>query len=154
MKRASLIPLVLAFATLLCAQNTTAASDTAAFDGAWSVTVDYHEYKNPDGTVAKAAVNRTQAEVKNGVLHAEYGTKGAAAWWELDGKIAPDGTANLRMSGMTGKSDYTPFNLNPGVKFGYQVIAHFDGRHGTGMSVGDPRPPRAPRTRIYTFVKE
>jgi hypothetical protein len=48
-KSGSLITIVFAVSTLLFAQNTKAASTDTAFDGTWSVTVNYHEYKNPDG---------------------------------------------------------------------------------------------------------
>jgi hypothetical protein len=101
MKFGCLIAIVFAAATLLYAQNTKAASDTTAFDGTWSVMVDYREYKNPDGTVALPWVIHCQSEVKNGVLHAEHETKEGTASWELNGKIAADGTATLSTTGIT-----------------------------------------------------
>jgi hypothetical protein len=148
MKTVPLIAIVFAAATLLYAQSTKAASDTTAFDGTWSVMVDYREYKNPDGTVALPWVIHCQAEVKNGVLHAEHGTKEGTASWELNGKIAADGTATLSTTGITGNPKYTPFHPEPGKRYKFQVIAHFEGRRGTGKSVGDPR------TRTFTFVKD
>jgi hypothetical protein len=69
MKYASLITIMFAVSTLPFAQNTKAASTDTTFDGTWSVTVDFHEYKNPDGSVARAWVKHFAAEVKNGVLH-------------------------------------------------------------------------------------
>jgi hypothetical protein len=66
---------------------------TTTFDGNWWVTVDYHEYKNPDGSTALAAVKHFSVKVKNGVLHGEIGTRGAADWYELNGTIAADGAA-------------------------------------------------------------
>jgi hypothetical protein len=50
MKSASLVAAIL---IVLFAQNTKAANTT--FDGNWWVTIDFHEYKNPDGTMALAA---------------------------------------------------------------------------------------------------
>ena len=41
-----------------------ATEGTTAFDGTWAVTVDFHAYKNPDGTVAKPTVRRFVATVK------------------------------------------------------------------------------------------
>jgi hypothetical protein len=113
--------------------------------------VDFHEYKNPDGSTARAWVKHFGAEVKNGVLHGELGTRGAPDWYELNGKIQADGTAMLRATGVTGNSAYTADTTHPrsGVPYEYQVIAHFDVRHGTGKSVSNP-----PRVRIYTFVKD
>jgi hypothetical protein len=51
------------------------------------------EYKNPDGSTALAAVKHFSVKVKNGVLHGEIGTRGAADWYELNGTIAADGAA-------------------------------------------------------------
>jgi hypothetical protein len=90
MKSGSLITIVVAILTMtLVAQN--AMADTT-FDGNWWVTVDYHEYKNPDGSTALAAVKHFPVKVKNGVLHGEIGTRGAADWYELNGTIATDGS--------------------------------------------------------------
>ena len=72
MKSAFLI--VFAVLTLLVAQTKAA---TTAFDGTWSVTIDFHEYINPDGSTARAWVKRFPAKIKNGVLHGELGTRGA-----------------------------------------------------------------------------
>ena len=44
------------------------------------------------------------AEVKNGVLHGEIGARGAANWYELNGKIMANGTAILRTTGTTGNN--------------------------------------------------
>ena len=68
-----------------------------------------------------------------------------------EGSNAPDGTAMLRATGVTGNPAYTADTTHPrsGVPYEYQVIAHFDVRHGTGKSVSNP-----PRVRIYTFVKD
>jgi hypothetical protein len=35
-----------------------------AFDGTWSVTVDFHAYQNPDGSVARAWVKHFRASVR------------------------------------------------------------------------------------------
>lgn len=80
------------------------------------------------------------------------GTRGAANFYELNGTIEVNGTATLRAKGITGNPKQTPFYKH-GTPFEYQVNAHFEGRRGTGESVGDPAPPHAPRIRIYTFVK-
>ena len=136
MKYASLITIMFAVSTLLFAQNTKAASTDRTFDGTWSVTVDFHEYKNPDGSMARAWVKHFAAEVENGVLHGELGTRGAPDWYELIGKIEADGTAMLRATGVTGNPAYTADTTHPrsGVPYEYQVIARFDVRHGTGKA--------------------
>ena len=138
MKCVSLI--LFALLTLLAAQTNAA---TTAFDGQWLVTVNAHEYDNPDG---RRIIN-FPAEVKNGVLHGEYGTRGAPAWYKLDGTIEANGTANLKTNGISKVPEHGEKHLRPGTPYHYQVTAHFNGRHGTGKSVG-------PRTRILTFVKD
>jgi hypothetical protein len=146
MKSASLI--VFAVLTLLAAQTKAA---TTAFDGTWSVRIDFHEYLNPDGSTARAWIKSFPVKIKNGVLHGELGTRGAPDWYSLDGKIEADGSAILRTTGITGKPEYTASTTHPrsSVPYEYQVVAHFDDRHGTGKSVGNP-----PRVRIFTFVKD
>jgi hypothetical protein len=142
MKCISLI--VFAVLTLLAAQTKAA---TTAFDGQWSVTVNAHGYNNPDGSTTAGWIINFPAEVKNGVLHGEYGTRGAPAWYELDGTIEANGTANLKTNGISKVPEHGEKHLRPGTPYHYQVMAHFDGRHGSGKSVG-------PRTRILTFAKD
>jgi CHAT domain-containing protein len=152
MKSAPPPSVVFAVWVLLFAQNTKAASSVTAFDGTWSVTINAHEYKNADGTVSLAWVRHFPAKVKNGILHGEAGARGEANWYELDGKIGANGSAVLHTKGTTGKSAYNPGHIQPNVHYEYQVIAHFEDRHGTGNSVGDP--PRRPRVRDFSFVRD
>jgi hypothetical protein len=145
MKSAFLSTFVVAVLTMtLVVQN--AIADTT-FDGTWFVTVNAHQYENPDGSTALAWVMNFPAEVKNGVLHGEHGTKGAPAWLEIDGKIDADGTANLTVKGITKTSEHAAKRPRPGTPYEWQVIAQFKGRHGTGKTVG-------PRVRIFTFAKD
>jgi hypothetical protein len=59
---------------MLFTQNTKAAASAGtAFDGTWAVTADFHENKNPDGTMALAAVKHFPAKVKDGILHGKVG---------------------------------------------------------------------------------
>ena len=152
MKSSSPPSVVFAVWVLLFAQNTRAASTVTAFDGTWSVTINGHEYKNADGTVALAFVRHFPAKVKNGILHGEAGARGEANWYELDGKIGANGSAVLHTKGATGKPAYAPGHVQPNTLYEYQVIAHFDNQHGTGNSVNHP--PRRPRVRDFTFVRD
>jgi hypothetical protein len=158
MKSAFLIAILFALSTPFFAQNTKAGSAVTSFDGTWSVTVTAPEYKNLDGTVAHASVKRLLAEVKNGVLHGESGVRGAPNWYELNGKIAPDGSAILHASGTFGDPAYTVNHPRPNKSWAYNVDAHFDERHGTGKSLGQVRgfgPQRIleGRDKFYTFDK-
>ena len=147
MKSASLITIVLAATTMLFPQITKAVSDTTAFDGTWSVTQDTREFKNPDGSVARAWTQHFFATVKNGVLHGERGTRGAPGWFEFNGNIDANGTANLSASGVTREEQWNKGATHAGTPYEYQVTVQFKGRNGSGKSAG-------PRIRIFTFVKE
>jgi hypothetical protein len=138
MKSASLISMVFAVSTLLFAHNTKAASTVTAFDGTWSVTGNGHEYINPDGSVTLTWVIHFPAKVKNGVLHGEWETRGAPGLLVLNGKMAANGTVILRTTGLTGNPAYTIGHAHSSIPYEYDVIAHFDDRHGTGKSVNVP----------------
>jgi hypothetical protein len=137
MKCASLIFVI---TILLFTQSTKAALAGTAFDGNWSVTIDFQQYKNPDGTMALAVTREFPVRVKNGVLHGETGKRGDANFYEINGTIEADGNATLHVNGITGSPQHTPFTLHNGVRFAYDVPSHFEGNHGTGHSVGDPAP--------------
>jgi hypothetical protein len=80
-----------------------AESAVTAFDGTWAVTLNGHEYKDPNtGQTAQAYVYHFNAQVKNGLLYGERGTKGSPGWLELKGKIEADGTAHLHANTLTG----------------------------------------------------
>jgi hypothetical protein len=154
MKSAFLITIVFAVCTLLSVQNTKAASTETAFDGTWWVTLNTHDYKDPNtGQVALAYVDHFPAEIKNGILHGEYATRGLPGWLEIDGKIGADGTALLHVKALTGPAKYnfqykgqgTPHSP-PGKPYAYDVNAHFKGRRGSGRRIGG-------RIGIFDFVK-
>jgi hypothetical protein len=153
MKPAFLITIVFAASTMLFAQNAKAATEGAMkFDGTWAVTLDAKAYKNPNGSTAQPYVWRFSATVKNGVFQGERGMRSKPGWYELNGQIGADGTANLRADEITGSQEHNiSKSVKPppgkGISYSYQVAAHFDGHRGTGRSTSDPR------TRILTFVK-
>jgi hypothetical protein len=124
MKSASLISIVFAVSALLFAQDAKAASAVTAFDGNWLVTLNTHQFKNPDGTIALGGLWRFRAKVKNGVFHGGVGTRDAPNWYDLYGKIEANGTATLHTSGTTGNNPkYTVFHLRPNVPYEYKVLA-------------------------------
>ena len=51
------------------------------FDGGWAVTLETPEYKDPTGVVSLAYTFNFPAEVKDGLLHGEHGTKGSRPGW-------------------------------------------------------------------------
>jgi len=119
----------------------TTKADTT-FDGSWSVTLDAKLFNNPDGSKAQPFVWHFPATVKSGVFHGEIGTRGKPGWYELNGQIEA-GTATLQEHNFTLSKKAPP---GRGTAYSYQVIAHFNGRRGTGYATDA-------RTRIFTFVK-
>jgi hypothetical protein len=122
------------------------------FDGVWSVTLNISDYKDPaTGSIAQGYVEYFAAKVKNGVLHGEHGTRGAPAFYEVNGKIEADGTAILHLSGLRGSEKYNmpaggERHGRSGTAYAFDLTAQFNGRHGTGKRIG-------PRVGIIDFVK-
>lgn len=86
--------------------------------------------------------------VKNGLLHGERGNRGMWDFYEINGKIAADGTATIRADGITGAgTQFTKGHSPPGKTYTYAASAQFKGRQGTGKSVG-------PRVHSFDFVKD
>ena len=86
-KLASLLSVALAASGMLSAPLAKAAS--SAFDGTWAVTLYTPEYKDPTGVVARAYTFQFPAQVKDGVLHGEHGTRGQPAWLEREARYRP-----------------------------------------------------------------
>lgn len=148
MKFRSLMTIVFTAATMLFPQMTKASSDTTAFDGTWQVTMSARNYDNPNSTMSEGYAYHFPMSIKNGVLHGERGNRGRWDFYEINGKIAADGTATIRADGITGAgTQFTKGHSPPGKPYTYAVSAQFKGRQGTGKST-------APRIRIFTFVKD
>jgi hypothetical protein len=122
-------------------------AEAASFDGRWAVTLNTPEYKDPTGVVSLAYTFQFFAEVKDGVIHGEHGTKGQPAWLEIDGKIGPDGAAMLHAKGITGRRDYNLAHAATGRPYEYDIKAHFTATQGSGSRIGG-------RLGYYTFVKQ
>ncbi|MBV8215179.1 MAG: CHAT domain-containing protein, partial [Verrucomicrobia bacterium] len=92
------------------------------------------------------------AKVKNGILHAEFGARGAVGSFVVDGKIAADGAANLHVKGTIGNA-IAVTHPHPGKPYEWQVIARFEDRHGSGKSVGQIHK-GVGRDKFFTFVRD
>jgi serine/threonine protein kinase len=122
---------------------------TTSFDGTWQVNVDAPNYVDPTGKHVRGFRSQFYVYVRNGVLHGEK-LSGAKNPYPsphvMDGKIQPDGSADLVVTGVSGDPLHNEANSKPGTPFRYEVKARFGGDHGTGSSVGY-------RPRAYTFVR-
>jgi hypothetical protein len=102
----------------------------ARFDGVWTTVVSC--------SVAPAALPYSYefpSTVKNGVLHGERGVRGVPGWLQLDGRILPDGSADISAHGLVGKERYAVEERPPGAPYSYRVEATFSENSGSGHRV-------------------
>ena len=105
-------------------------ADDHPFDGTWETTVSC---ENAAGALGYSY--RFDSMVKDDVMHGEKGDKGKPGWFQLDGKIAPDGMARLYADGLVGASETAVGHRHAGTRYNYHVDANFSGDSGTGKRV-------------------
>jgi hypothetical protein len=105
-------------------------SAPAAFDGAWNTVITCAPAPG-----ALPYTYRFSSTVKDGVLHGERGVKGLPGWLALDGRIAPDGSADIRARGLVGKSRYAVGERPTGTPYRYRIDARFTTNSGAGERV-------------------
>src|ERR1700733_13491878 len=76
------------------------AADDHSFDGTWDTTVSCE-----NAARALGYSFRFDSIVKDAVLHGDKGNKGKPGWFQLDGRIAPDGKARFYADGLVGASE-------------------------------------------------
>jgi Caspase domain len=102
------------------------ATDVQRYDGFWIAKVAC-EGKAP---IPPSSYQFT-ATVKDGVLHAQTGVEGKPGSQTYSGKIEPDGTAEIFVTGFTGERD--PFHRPIGTEYRAKVASRFDVSHGAGI---------------------
>jgi len=123
------------------------------FDGSWTITANFHQYKDPTGPVASAFTIQFPAKVTNGVLSGEWKARNGA-WMTISGTIGADGMARLHVNGLTStaleyhlKDQVTgESHARAGHPIVFDVKAQFNGRRGTGERIGA-------RPTDFDFVK-
>jgi len=115
----------------------------ASFDGNWDVVVACPA--EPGG--AKAFTLRYKAEIKNSVMHGQYGTKDQPGSQSLDGQIEADGTAMLTASGLVGNPEAAYMQKRQNHPYIYKVSARFEGDKGSGSRQSD-------RSCTFSFVRK
>jgi caspase domain-containing protein len=101
------------------------------FDGTWVTQVDC-----PKAGPAGAFSILVDADVKDGVYHAEKGKKGTAGWFSLDGRVESDGAVELVARGIVNSSFLAAGNVPVGSEYGYRVAGRLVGSKGVGERVG------------------
>lgn len=117
------------------------------FDGTWLVTMVCPAVRGTHGFS-----RRLVAQVHDGRLRSETGTKGKPYWLVMVGKIEPDGTAWISADGLTGDTAGTlpPIGaapIKPGTSYSFVVTARFEEAWATGKRTGD-------RDCDFTFAKQ
>jgi hypothetical protein len=113
---------------LWSASVSSATPDAGRFDGRWGVILVCP--KAPDGALPWTF--EFTADVKDAMLHGEHGLTGQPGWLSLDGRIQPDGAANLEAHGLTGDPHYNINQTVQSVPYEHDVTAHFDASRGAG----------------------
>jgi small ligand-binding sensory domain FIST len=107
-----------------------AAPDPSRFDGTWTITLSC-----PNSNGALGYSFEFPAAVKDGVLHAEKGSRGQPGWLQLDGKILDDGSADLYATGLVGAAPFAVGQRPAGTPYGYHLAAQFSVSSATGHRV-------------------
>jgi hypothetical protein len=121
MRFSAILVLVTLSVACLCVAN------DHPFDGTWQTTVSC---ENASGALGYSY--RFDSIVKDDVLHGEKGDKDKPGWFQLDGKIARDGTARFYADGLVGASETAVGHRPAGTRYNYHVEANFSGDSGTG----------------------
>jgi Caspase domain len=103
--------------------------DLRRFDGIWVVKVAC-ESKAP---VWPAESYQFTANVKDGIFHAQSGVEGMPRFRSYDGKIQPDGAAEILVRGFTGDTERDPIHRPTGTEYRWKVAGKFEGSHGVGI---------------------
>jgi len=117
-------------ALLLTAAAARADEPQGRFDGVWTTTIAC-------APAAGALPYRYEFEstVKNSVLHGERGIKDTPGWLQLDGRILPDGTAELAAHGVVGREPAAIGERPRGTPYHYRIDARFSENSATGHRV-------------------
>lgn len=106
------------------------ADDSKRFDGIWDTVLSC-----PNANGALGYSFKFPAVVKDGVLHAEKGTKGQPGWLQIDGSISVGGHADLYADGLVGAADAAVGHRPAGTQYGYHIDTVFSDQAGKGHRV-------------------
>jgi hypothetical protein len=120
---------------LLFSLRATANPETTAFDGAWTVTIVCHEHTDAD-VRAETYTLHYPVEIKDGVLRGQRLSEGRPGWMVLEGKIHPEGSAELHAHGLTNLPVYALHHVAKATPYSYDATAQFKGARGSGTRIG------------------
>ncbi len=100
------------------------------FDGVWDTVLSCN---NSNGALGYSF--EFDSTVRNSTLHGEKGVKDQPGWLQLDGNIAPDGSASLYVKGLVGAAAFAVGQRPAGTAYGYHIEAKLTTTSGTGHRV-------------------
>jgi hypothetical protein len=124
------VAMLFAVAVILSRPAVCRDANESRFDGTWNTILSC---ENTAGALGYSY--KFSSSVKDGVLHGEKGTKGKAGWLQLDGKILPDGSANIYADGLVGAAEVAVGRRPAGTQYGYHIDAKFSEESGNGKRV-------------------
>lgn len=108
-------------------------ADSRRFDGIWIVKA-VCESKPP---VWPTESYQFTGNVREGVFHAQTGVEGKPRSRSYDGKIGPDGTAEILVQGFTSDAERDPIHRPTGTEYRWKIAGKFEGSHGAGIRADD-----------------
>jgi hypothetical protein len=130
-----------AMAAMMLLSTARSDSNSRRFDGIWTTILSC---SNSNGALGYSF--EFPSTVKDGVLHAEKGTREQPGWLQLDGRILDDGSADLYAKGIVGAAQFAVGQRPAGTEYGYHVAAQFSESSATGHRV-EGRPCRVTFSR-------
>ena len=107
-----------------------ARAEPTPFDGTWTVTLKCPPHVDDED--AKGYTQVFSAQVVEGRLRGTHGQEGEPGYHLLQGPIAADGSAQLRLDGVVGNPDYALKHAGRGKPYTYRVRATFTPDKGSG----------------------
>jgi hypothetical protein len=106
-----------------------AAAAESSFDGRWSVVLVCPDTTDSTGLV-KGYEYTFSISIREGAIQGEYGAKGHPASLVYTGRVADDGSLEIKATGNTGKYDYSVGKVAQGTPYGYTMQGKLVGSGG------------------------
>jgi len=126
-----------AFASLARSRIETMSKQAEAtrFDGTWLV----KEICDAKPPMWPAGTLQYSLNIKDGLLHNSFGMEGKPGSATFDGKVAPNGSLNIAVKGLT-RPDSDPIHRPAGTPFAFKIALELKDDSGAGARFDSPRP--------------
>jgi hypothetical protein len=107
---------------------------SGAYDGRWAVSLVCEDFADK-AKVAKGYTSKFVGDVREGRLTGQQGQVGRPSSLTMVGSIQADGTAQLKVSGLTGDPEFTVGQVQPSTPFGFTMRGSFTQFKGKAQRV-------------------